>query len=163
AADRCIPKIAVSTRFKPVPYWNDDCSMAIKMRNRARNLMNRTCLLDDCINYRRLKAIAHRTLKVASQQYWQTYCSSLTTTSKLGSVWKMAKKMSGTTTRQSMPNLQKNGVVYETNDEKANLLATCYADVSSNRNCTTEFAAKKIKMADQWRDKKPASNQSLHQ
>jgi ribonuclease HI/exonuclease III len=159
AATASIPQISVSPHFTPVPYWSKACGEAIASRNSARNRMNRTHLLDDCIDYRRLKAIAQRTLKDASKQYWQTYCSSLTSSSKLGSVWKMAKKMSGTTTRQSMPNLEKDGVSHQTNSEKANILAACYAEVSSNQNCTAEFTTKKKIMEEQWKNEKAMENE----
>lgn len=151
AANSSIPKTKTTTRFRPVPYWNEECSRAIERRNHARNRMNRTRGLEDCIEYRRLKGIAQRTLKDASREHWTNYCSSLTTTTKLGVVWKMAKKMSGTTTQPAMPNLKVNDVSYETNQEKADLLAACYAETSSNRNHSPEFAEKKRKLLEEWR------------
>jgi len=70
SADVSIPKLRLNSRLKPVPYWNEECSAAIQQRNNARNKMNHTRLLDDCIEYRRLKAVAQRTLKNASTQFW---------------------------------------------------------------------------------------------
>ena len=48
---------------------------------------------------------AQRTIREAGREHWEEYCSTLTSASKLGSVWRMAKKMSGTTSREAMPNL----------------------------------------------------------
>ena len=167
AADKAIPKASGRSRFKPVPYWTDACSRAVENRNHARNRMNRTRLLDDCIKYRRLKAVAQRTLKDASKEHWHTYCDSLTSSTKLGSVWKMARKMTGTSSQQSMPNLVKDGTSYGTNADKANLLAATYAEASSNRNCSSDFIATKQRLLEEWRktrapetsDAKPCSLQ----
>jgi hypothetical protein len=147
AASMSIPRCNTARNgCKPVPYWNDACSDAIKQRNTARNRSNRTRMLDDCIKYRRLKAVAQRTLRETGKAYWEAYCSTLTTTSRLGSDWKMAKKMAGNTTAYSMPNLTRDGASHETNEQKANLLAVTYAQVSSNSNYSPIFVAHKQAM-----------------
>src|SRR5579872_4993572 len=92
-------------------------------------------------------------LSIISKEYWESYCSTLTSATKLGSVWKMARKMSGTETKQSIPNLVKDGLSYETNIEKANLLASTYAATSSNENRRPAFMAHKKEMEEMWCNK----------
>jgi len=57
--------------------------------------MHRNKTLNNCINYRRLKGKAQRVIKSSAREYWQNYCSTLNKSTKLGSVWRMARKMNG--------------------------------------------------------------------
>ena len=58
--------------------------------------------------------------------------------------------MSETTTREAMPNLvvgtDTHKEVFESNADKANLLAQTYANVSSNDNYSVDFLAHKVAM-----------------
>ena len=71
AAEQTIPqtKSQFSRMLKPLPYWTDEIKTAIYERNRARNKMKKTRILEDCINYRRLKAIAQRVIRTTAKQY----------------------------------------------------------------------------------------------
>ena len=106
-ANLAIVKLTIKPRLKPVPFWNDTCTTTIRNRNYARNRAKRSQPLEDIIEYRRLKAIAQRTLKDTKKAFWQSYCTTLTTSSKLRSVWKMARKMSGTSSAYTLPILKK--------------------------------------------------------
>ena len=86
--------------------------------------------------------------------------TTLTTSTKLGSVWKMAKKMTGTSAREMMPNLvveeeNKETVIYDTNQAKANLLAQTYAKTSSDENFEPNFYRHKHEMETKWRTEPP--------
>ena len=84
AAENSVPQTKPLTfkRLKPLPYWNDD----IKDRNRARNKMNRSKRIDDCIEYRRRKAIAQREIRSAARQHWQNFCDRMTSNTRLSTV-----------------------------------------------------------------------------
>ena len=45
-------------RIRPLPYCTKKIKEAVYVRNKARNKMNKSKDLNDCINYRRLKGIA---------------------------------------------------------------------------------------------------------
>ena len=78
SAEGSIEKIkGRGNRLKPVPYWNEQCKMAVNRRNRARRKMLTTRELNDCVEYKRLKGIAHNTIKTASRGYRQDYCNTL--------------------------------------------------------------------------------------
>src|ERR1043165_9298196 len=129
---------------KSLPYWNDSCTKAVTLRNRARCRMNKTGIIDDCIEYRRLKAIAQRELLVASREHWQNYCNTLDSNTKLGSVWKMNRKMNGIVTKTNIPTLTCNGQSSNTNTEKANMLADSFELNSSDDNYRPAFLQHKL-------------------
>ena len=151
ATTAAIPKIKIKIIIRGNPYWNEECTSAIKNRNKARNKMNRTKLLDDCINFKHLKGIAQKIINIAKTNYWQTYCTSLATTTKLGSVWRMARKMSGTPNQTSISTIEVDGQLIEDNFDKVNALAASYAAISSNQNYSTTFLVKKAEMEGEWK------------
>src|ERR1043165_4764318 len=129
---------------KSVPYWNDSCTKAVTLRNRARCRMNKTWIIDDCIEYRRLKALAQRELLAACSEHWQNYCNTLDSNTKLGSVWKMKRKMNGIVTKTNMPTLTCNGQSSNTNTDKANMLADSFELNSSDDNYRPAFLQHKL-------------------
>jgi len=54
--------------------------------------MQCTKTLKNCINFGRLKGKAQHVIKSTARAYWQDYCSTLDNSTKLGTVWRMAKK-----------------------------------------------------------------------
>ena len=158
AATVSIPRTGMRPGFKALPYWDDDCSNIVAQRNAARNKMSRTKDKDDIAEYRRLKGVAQWTIKNASKKHWEGYCSTLTSSSKLGSVWKMAGRMTGRGVKTSLPSLHANGQTFDTNIDKANLLAKSYAEVSGHANSSQAFSAHRLLMEAQWLREKPAGN-----
>jgi exonuclease III len=135
------PKI----KTKSVPYWDGECSSNIRARNLARKKANNSKLLDDSIEYRRLKGVAQNMLKNKSREHWQSYCDSLQDNAKLGSVWKIAKKMNGLSSRSDIPGLECNGRVAANSLEKANMLADSFEQYSSTANYSETFRKHKLK------------------
>ena len=115
---------------KPVPYWTDECTAAVKERNKAKNRMQQTRDLTDRQAYYKLKGIAQRVIKDAKKQHWREYCNTLDKTSKIGKVWKMIKKMSRVETKRSIPTLKVGDWVYGRNQFKAELFAKKFANVN---------------------------------
>jgi len=152
AATDSIPQTKSSNkRSKTVPYWNEKCNKAVNDRKKSERKMKRTKNIDDCINYRKHKAIAQKTLRDEQRQYWENYCEGLTTDTKLTSIWRMAKRMSGADSNHNIPTITENGVLYETEIEKAEILAKTFASISSDKNYSDNFRAHKAAMEEQWK------------
>ena len=128
-----------NSKFKPLPYWNDKCTDSIYKRNQLRNKMKKTRELGDYMAYKNQEAVVKLTLKTEAKSSWEEYCSSLTSQTKLGAVWNWARKMNGVATYSSIPTLKSNGLLAESNIDKANMLAHTYAATSSNNNYNKNF------------------------
>lgn len=64
AAEESIPKSNPSSKSnKYKTFWNQNCSAAVKEREKARKRFRKTNNLDDFINFKRCKAIANRNIK----------------------------------------------------------------------------------------------------
>lgn len=142
AAEQCIPRSKPNKRKQPskqLPYWNDRCRQAIYERNRARNKMNKTKNLQDCIEFRRLKGVAQNIIKTESRNYWQAYCSNIKENENLASVWRLARKMNGSSENIRRHILKLNGLPAEHDLDKANLMAQHFAKISSDENYSENF------------------------
>lgn len=141
AAEQAMPRTAakVSRRNKSLPYWNHECSNAIKTRNKCRNVLNKTNNLDNLLAYKRNKAKAQKTLREAAKNHWMKFCSSINRTTKLGSVWKMAKKMNGLQGSSKIANLINNKTIIRDNKDKLEYIADTFSRASSNDNYSDEF------------------------
>ena len=99
---------------EPVPYWTDECTHSVKLRNKAKNKIQRTRDLDDRDEYYRLKDVAERTIKTAKKTYGRDHVSKLDDKSKIGRVWRTVKMMIGVRASPSIKTITHNGVVYDT-------------------------------------------------
>ena len=145
-ASNTIPKTKKpSKKRKLLPYWNDTIKNAIYERNRAHNKWKKSNTTENHIAYKKAKSQATRTIKLESQQFWQNYCNSINSSTKLSSVWRMSKRMNGNSTRPSSQVITSNNQILTDNKDKANKFAEAFAQVSSNRNYTPAFRDYKIK------------------
>ena len=118
AANKYIPKI--KTKIKnPVPYWNTDCTEAIRERKRARRKGLRSKLPQDFLEYKKKKALAQKIIKFSKKQYWQTYCNSLNKNSNFYKIWKTVKKMKHFDyNSKNIPSIIENNIEYITDEQK---------------------------------------------
>ena len=105
--------------------------------------MHKNASLDNCMDYRLLKGKAQHVIKSTARNYWQDYCSTLNKSTKLATVWRMAKKMNGVNSEQKIKNVVVNGVALESNEEKAEAFAKSFSDISSNENYSSSFLSHK--------------------
>jgi ribonuclease HI len=77
AAKHSIPIKRIHTKGKAVPWWTDECTEAIRSRNRARNIFCRSKCIVDYVEFQKLKAIAQRTIRRCKTDFWHSHCSSV--------------------------------------------------------------------------------------
>jgi len=157
AARSTIPIIRPSNRTKTVPYWNTRCRDAVQNRNKAERKMKKSRLLEDCIKYRQEKALAQHTLREEQQHYWEDYCSNLNSDTKLTSVWKMSKRMSGNSNNSNIPTLIHNNNKFESDAEKVDIIAETIANTSSNTNYSPAFQQHRQDMEQKWKAAGPTA------
>ena len=154
AADNNIPTVKPNSdpRHKYVPYWTDECTAAVKKRNKAKNKMQRTRDINDRQEYYRTRGQAQHTIKSAQKQYWHDYCSTLDKTTKISKVWSTVKSMSGVRSRRTIPTIKDSNITYDTNMDKAELFAATFAAVSSDENLPDSFIARREEIERQMQE-----------
>ena len=155
AAELSIPKTKNKQKNLKVPYWSDKCEDAIKKRKKSLANSRKTKTIDSLIDYKKHKAEAQKTIRTEQKTYWQNYCNTLTENSKLGSVWKMAKTMSGNRSYTIMPNLKSENTLAISNIEKVEVMAKHFASISKEKNYSKTFIRKKHKFERQHLQTEP--------
>jgi len=113
----------------PIKHWNDAIRRAIYDRNRARNKMSRANTPENIENYKRLKCVAQHVIKESAETHWHNFCNAMSSSTRLNSVWNMAKRMNGIQPNVACKHLNcDNGDTLEWNKDKAELLACKFAE-----------------------------------
>ena len=143
-ANKYIPKIKNLSK-NPVPYWNDDCNIAIKERKKAKRKVIRSKLPQDYIEYKKKKAIAQKIIKQSKKEYWQNYCNSLNNNSNLNQIWRTVKKIRNgqNDNNGSIPTIIRDNIEFKDDQQKAEAFAKTFELVSKNSNYGKEFIKNK--------------------
>ena len=102
-------------------------------------LMVRTRLLDEALEYRRLKERVQSIIKNAKNCSWQKYCSTLNEKLQVKEVWTAARRMIGKAKAPTIPTLRHGDNVCCSDKEKAALLTKTYSDTSDTSNYPAKF------------------------
>ena len=134
AAKLSSPAPKVYLEKPPAPFWNENCRLAIKERNRKRNIFRRNRTEESFENYKRAKGRAQWVVKNAKKECWQSFCSRLNRNTDLGTLWRTIKSMNGTTLNSQIPPIASESGIPLDNLGKADTLADAFALASSNAN-----------------------------
>lgn len=138
AAQETIPKSTGKNRKKSVPWWDKNCEMAIKGKNRAFKQLKKQHNLETLVQYRKAQAIVRKTVKTAKRMFWWKYCSSIGRETALARVWGMIRKMNGNKSKYEIPVLYSNNSKAISNMEKAELFANTFLKVHASDNLSAE-------------------------
>ena len=95
SAEETIPKTTGARRTKNVPWWTDECRIAIKKRNKAFRKLKKINSQDTLIEYNRAQAVVRRTIRKQKRTFWRQYCNSIGREVQLSDVWGMIRRMGG--------------------------------------------------------------------
>ena len=93
-------------RRTPVPWWTDDCRVAIRARRRAFKVFDRHSTTDNMIAFKKARAVARRTIQEAKRASWREYVGRLNRFTPLSQVWSQVKRISGSFSSPPLPVLK---------------------------------------------------------
>lgn len=126
-----IPRTRGRFPKRPVPWWNADCTAAVREKRAAFSRLKRHRGDNFCLEYfRRARAKARRTLKSAQRTSWRSYVSSLNSRTPLNAVFNRVRKISGKFTPPPPPVLLRSGEPVADPKEVADMFATHFISVS---------------------------------
>ena len=134
AAQLYIPKKTTQGNRKAVPWWNDECSKAVKERNKALRVLRRNLSQENVLDYQRKRAAARKIIKGRKKETWREFCSSIGRGVELGDVWSMFKRMSGKRTTVKIPALVEGESLMLEDQDKADALGRAFAAVHSGEH-----------------------------
>ncbi|XP_063381153.1 uncharacterized protein LOC134667662 [Cydia fagiglandana] len=137
-AEKCIPKSSGNCKRKNlVPWWNEECKIAIKEAKKAQRLYYK-CAKNDHdsklkIDYKKKRSKARRLLKDSSRNYWEKFISSINSQTPIGILWKKIQKINKKNIRWDTIVLQHlDGILSADPVANADLLAKTFASNSSS-------------------------------
>ena len=131
AALRSVPRTSGHFRKRPVPWWNEDCSAAVKMKHAAFSRLRRHRGDPQCKDaFRRARARARWVLKNARRTSWKNFVSSINAQTPLTQVWNKVRKISGKFSPPPPPVLFHAGRKVADPQEVASVFAEHFANVS---------------------------------
>lgn len=134
SAEETIPKSRGSKRRQSVPWWDDNSSKAIKMRNRIFRQLKVHHTLDTLTQYHRAQVVVRRTIRSAKWTYWRQYRSTIGRETQLAEVWGMVRKINGLKSNFEIPVTHSNNMTAINIIEKAELLAKTFVKIHSSEN-----------------------------
>ncbi|KAF4520292.1 hypothetical protein B566_EDAN004351, partial [Ephemera danica] len=134
-----IPKTSSKPGRPPVPWFNEEVKKAIKERKQALHKCKRRPTAANVENFRLKRAQARRCIRIAKQQTWQKYVSSLNLRTPIKEVWEKVRRIEGNFRNSSIPAIASNGNMITSPKEISNLLAEFFASVSNAKNYNEKF------------------------
>lgn len=77
AALKSIPISSITGNRKVVPWWNEECTKAVRERNRALRVLRSNLNQGNLIDYQRKKALTRRIIKTRKNDTWREYCGTI--------------------------------------------------------------------------------------
>ena len=131
AALQAIPKTAGHFPHRPLPWWNAECTSAIRAKRIAFSRLRRhRGEAEYLIAFRRARANARRVLKDARRTSWRAYVSSINSKTPLTQVWNRVRKISGKYAVPSPPVLLNEGMKVADSHAVAELFVDHFARIS---------------------------------
>ena len=127
-----------------LPWWNDECTLAVKAKRRAYKLWRRHKTEQLKNEYKKLRSKCKETLEQAQKSKFQELISKLNHKTSSKELWGLISKFNGKPFKP-VEVLKSNNTRHQENIDKANALAQHYQKVSSNDLLSPEFRAEKLK------------------
>lgn len=94
AADKTFPNNSKGSKRKmharPV-WWNADCQNAVDERNRVFRAFREVASMDNYVEYKRVAAVAKKTLATCKREGWVKFCSKITPELSIADAWRQIR------------------------------------------------------------------------
>lgn len=145
AAEQYIGTSSTNSNSKSLPWWNNECQVAVKNCKKALNKYRKHKTEENLVAFKHMKAIARKTLKASKRNSWRNYVSTLTKDTPPAQVWQKIKAMKGHKSVPYIPAIiNSNHRLTTSNTEIATIIANTIADKSADQNFNLDFIEHKI-------------------
>lgn len=143
AALTAIPRTARSHTSKCVPWWNSDCTRALRVKRAAwrsyRFRRHSSDSMPSFISFKRASARLKRIIRLSVTTSWRAYVSTLTSNTPLSAVWRKVHKLSGKHPPLHAPVLKVSNSTIAEPLAVANALGSHFSKISSGSHLTPQF------------------------
>lgn len=89
-----IPKTKTTIRKRNLLWWNEQCSKAIKIKNRALTRNKRQLKTENVILFKKARANARKVIREARENSWQNFITLINCNTPTSEFWKKIKQIS---------------------------------------------------------------------
>lgn len=144
-----------------VPWWNKNCDIAVRNRNRAYRKLRKYPVLDNVMEYKKERAVARRVIKNAKRDSWRSFCGTLSPETPIKQLWMIIHRMSGIYRKPSIPALLEGDIEAVTNKEKADVFVEVFQALHSSGELGD--LRKEIMLKESWKlDRSLDDNSSIN-
>lgn len=123
AATLFIPQRIAGQKIRNFPWWKEECSNAIKERNKAFKQLGGKICMRNLVAYKKARAKTRRIIKNAKREGWREFCSTIGKDTTMDKIWNMLRNMSGKGNKSALiPVLIEEEKVAVIDIDKANML-----------------------------------------
>lgn len=123
AATLFIPQRIAGQKIRNFPWWKEECSNAIKERNKAFKQLGGKICMRNLVAYKKARAKTRRIIKNAKREGWREFCSTIGKDTTMDKIWNMLRNMSGKGKKSALiPVLIEEEKVAVIDIDKANML-----------------------------------------
>lgn len=144
AAKSAIPKTKGTTKRPSVPWFNDQCKIAIQNRRRSYRKFQKNSTLTNLIEYKKQRSICRRTINNSKNESWKQFVETINASTPTKIVWNKIRKINKdyTTSRYT---LLREGKLTDDPEAIAKIFAEYYSELfnpithspNSTNNSTT--------------------------
>ena len=121
-------------RNKLVPFWTDECTNIIRLRRKAEKLFRKHRTEASRVQYRNCIQNVKNVIRSAKINYWEHYCSNLSSNSTTSSVWKALKLLKGNRTNQLPKNIFSKVNPFKSDKDMADCFISHFTNSCSDNN-----------------------------
>lgn len=129
AAEEVIGKRLGERKGKSVPWWTENCSEVISIRNKAFKKVKKTYSFQDV--YKRSQAVVRKVIRSAKRDYWRQFCDEIGERVDISELWGMIRKMGGNKIDRNIPVIIDEDKYIMIESEKAEVLAKAFVKIHS--------------------------------
>lgn len=143
AAEVAIPQSGGRLPRLPVPWWTDECRLAVVAKKRAFALFKRHLSIDNLIAFKRARAKERQVRLHAKRSSWRAYVSSITVDTPVKELWRKVRSISGKTSPSFTPIIVSPRGTITSHAEVGNAIASYFASITSSSWYSDSFKVAK--------------------
>ena len=131
AANSSMPKITNVRNKRPLPWWNEECKIAVLKHKEASRKFHKNPTSVNKFERNRTRALRQRTLRQSRKNSLRNYITTINSQTSSRQIWNRIKKISGRAPGYRAPNLKEAGELMGDSYRVANIFANFFAELSN--------------------------------
>lgn len=131
--------ITIPPKRNLVPWWNKECSVAIKNKKKAYNKFKKKPTQNNYIEFQKHKAISRRTIRNSKRNSWSKFLNEINSKTTSKDLWRKIRSIKGINTSFTITSLEESDELITDTRQIAEKIASTFEKNSNSENYDTEY------------------------